>query len=141
MKIHSRIILAVFLTVIVHVFLYTVFNVSIGLFTFPTMFIIAVIDFIWYGFSKTELGLDVLEHYHWALLALIFSKFLPLGCALRTLGIYLLISEMLQTHPFAIESTHFWQSTVIGIVLTLLLALSYIYLWIIKIYSLKIRNK
>lgn len=128
MKIHSRIILAVFLTVIVHVFLYTVFNVSIGLFTFPTMFIIAVIDFIWYGFSKTELGLDVLEHYHWALLALIFSKFLPLGCVLRTLGIYLLISEMLQTHPFAIESTHFWQSTVIGIVLTLLLALSYIYL-------------
>ena len=128
MKIYSRIILAVFLTVIVHVFLYTVFNVSIGLFTFPTMFIIAVIDFIWYGFSKTELGLDVLEHYHWALLALIFSKFLPLGCALRTLGIYLLISEMLQTHPFAIKSTHFWQSTVIGIVLTLLLALSYIYL-------------
>jgi len=128
MKIHSRIILAVFLTVIVHVFLYTVFNVSIGLFTFPTMFIIAVIDFIWYGFSKTELGLDVLEHYHWALLALIFSKFLPLGCALRTLGIYLLISEMLQKHTFAIESTHFWQSTVIGIVLTLLLALSYIYL-------------
>jgi len=50
MKIHSRIILAVFLTVIVHVFLYTVFNVSIGLFTFLIMFIIAVIDFIRYGF-------------------------------------------------------------------------------------------
>jgi len=128
MKIHSRIILAVFLTVIVHVFLYTVFNVSIGLFTFLIMFIIAVIDFIWYGFSKTELGLDVLEHYHWALLALIFSKFLPLGCVLRALGIYLLISEMLQTHPFATKSTHFWQSTVIGIVLTSLLALSYVYL-------------
>jgi len=128
MKIYSRIIFAVFLTVMVYVFLCAIFDVSINLFTFLTMFIIAVIDFIWYGFSKTELGLEVLEHYHWALLALIFSKFLPLECVLRTLGIYLLISEMLQTHPFAIKSTHFWPSTIIGIVLALSLVLTYVYL-------------
>jgi len=127
-KIYSRIIFAVFLTVMVYVFLCAIFDVSINLFTFLTMFIIAVIDFIWYGFSKTELGLEVLEHYHWALLALIFSKFLPLECVLRTLGIYLLISEMLQTHPFAIKSTHFWPSTIIGIALALSLVLTYVYL-------------
>lgn len=112
-------------------------------------FLVFVIDIIWWNidFKKAEKGLEVHEHYHLGLELLIagigiaYIVELPVYFLLGT-GFAFIMAEWRQTveirktvdgqdtiqkvvpgHPFAYGSTHFKQSTTIGISLIALLSI------------------
>lgn len=84
--------------------LYLIIGIMIGL----------IIDTIWFNinYSKYERGFEVFEHYHAGILLI------PLGLFINPifygLGIGLFIAEWTQENKFAINSTHFKESCLIG---------------------------
>ena len=94
----------------------------------------SVIDFIWwkvFAYSKYDMDLAFLEHYHWsyliATLSLVFKVVAPI---LIGVSIVLILDEaVFQKHPFAYGSNHFMESTLVSI---LLLAVHAVVLWCIR---------
>lgn len=87
----------------------------------------ALLDVFWFNinYSKYEKGFEVFEHYHVGILlgmiGVIFSQPFFLG-----LFIILFVKESDQTHPFALGSDHFRNSTIIGLVTFICLLCVYI---------------
>lgn len=98
---------------------------------------ITIIDRLWFriDYKKTERGLEALEHYHYgiALLAISFFFVTPvplLSFALLGMGISFIYHESKQENFFAHKSTHFKESTLIGITLLIMAALVFSYLYL-----------
>ena len=84
----------------------------------------SIIDFVWwrrFAFSKYDLSLEVLEHYHWSYILSTIAVALShsiISTILIGIALVLLIDEAAyQKHPFAIGSSHFVESTIIGLIL------------------------
>lgn len=80
-----------------------------------------------YKLAKLEGNpLAVMEHYHWGLISMIVArhttKYQPY---LDGLGAGLIVAECTQSDPFGINKPIFGASTVLGIVLSSILALSF----------------
>lgn len=90
------------------------------------------IDLLWTrtSLNKYERRLEVLEHYHWGLVALMLTRvlqtFVKLTYALAGLASIFILLEVMQEHPFAFRSDHQMSSTSVGISLICILCL----LWI-----------
>lgn len=90
--------------------LYLIIGVMIGL----------VIDTVWFkvNYKKYEKGIEVFEHYHAGILLL------PLGIWLNPIfmgvGLGLFIGEWTQEHKFAINSGHFKESLLFGVLFSIL---------------------
>jgi len=90
-----------------------------------------LIDSIWWNidYSKYEKGFEILEHYHFGfiigILGIITSQAFFFGIMLM-----LFLKESEQTHPFASNSGHFKDSTLIGIG-TFIFLLCVLIVWII----------
>jgi hypothetical protein len=83
-----------------------VFGVLIGIF----------IDVLWWraGIQKYEKGHEMWEHYHFGLIIGIFGVMLVQPVLLGIMVI-LVLKESSQKHPFAIKSSHFISSTILGV--------------------------
>jgi len=90
----------------------------------------AALDYPWRktGISKYERGLEALEHYHWGLVSLIVAKLFDFGAIYAGAGLYLILVELTQKHPFAIKSDHDLPSTIIGLILVTILIFTFIIL-------------
>jgi hypothetical protein len=73
-----------------------------------------IIDTIWFNinYSKYERGLEQFEHYHAGILLIPFG--LLINPLFLGLGLGLFIAEWEQKNKFAIKSSHFKYSTLIG---------------------------
>jgi len=109
-------------------------------------FLVMWIDIFWWkiDYKKAEKGLEWHEHYHVGLELIIIGIFTSIyhdafSSFLYGAGFLFMAAEWRQAieikgkkvipgHPFAYESSHFKSSTVIGIVLTAFLIISYVYL-------------
>jgi len=79
-----------------------------------------------YKLAKLEGNpLAVFEHYHWGLMSIIAGRYVKsVSPYLDGLGAGLIVAECTQSDPFSINKPTFGASTGLGIVLTVLLALS-----------------
>lgn len=106
-----------------------------------------IIDILWWvcpAFQKSEKGFEVLEHFHIA--QILFIGFLIVGFITKSdlalfllgMGVAFFLAEWSQSkeihhkkvipgHPFAYKSSHFRSSAVIGIILTVIAIISYVY--------------
>ena len=83
---------------------------------------ITIIDRVWFfiEYKKAERGLEVLEHYHYGIIAIgisiiIFEIINPLAVALMAIGFGFIYHEAKQERLFAWSSPHFKPSTIIGV--------------------------
>jgi hypothetical protein len=90
------------------------------------------LDYLWrkLGIGKHEGRFEVFEHYHWGLLSLILMKTLLNLSAFFTsflgIGAFFIFAEIVQEHPFALKSSHQLSSTMIGAILCVFLAITWI---------------
>lgn len=85
---------------------------------------VTIIDRVWFliDYKKAEKGLEVLEHYHYLFIAWIGAflivEYIPvLAYGLIGAGTAFFYHEAKQKNFFSYTSTHFKQSTIIGVVL------------------------
>ena len=90
----------------------------------------AALDYPWRktGVNKYERGVEALEHYHWGLVFLIVAKLFDFGAIYAGVGLYLILVELTQKHPFAIKSDHDLPSTMFGLILVIILIFAFIIL-------------
>ena len=85
-----------------------------------------VVDAVWrqyfYGLFTLNISdrLRIIEHYHWGLLAIIIYLITGVAYALG-LGAGLVIAESLQENPFAMGKKYFIQSSIIGLIETIII--------------------
>jgi len=90
------------------------------------------LDYLWrkVGISKYEGKLEVFEHYHWGLVSLTLMKTLlnlnGLFTSFLGVGVFFILAEMTQEHPFALKSNHQLSSTMIGTILCIFLTITWI---------------
>ena len=90
------------------------------------------IDLLWTrtSINKYERRLEVLEHYHWGLVALMLTRvlqvYIRLTLALAGLASIFILLEIVQDHPFAFRSDHQISSTGTGVLLICILCLIWI---------------
>jgi hypothetical protein len=88
------------------------------------------IDALWWrsGIKKYEKGHEVWEHYHFGLIIGIFGIILSQPILLGIM-IILVLKESSQDHPFAIKSTHFLVSTIMGVSISIVYIAATILSW------------
>ena len=79
-----------------------------------------------YKLAKLEgNSIAIFEHYHWGLMSLIAGRYVKKATPyLDGLGAGLIVAECAQAEPFGINKPTFGTSTTLGLVLTIILALS-----------------
>jgi len=90
-------------------------------------FVGILIDAIWsirLNGLDTTLKLNILEHYHWAIVLLLVYMMYPNAFFLG-LAMALFLDEM-RHKPFAIGKDHFVQSTLLGILIVVIVLLYYL---------------
>ncbi len=96
------------------------------MFTFVYGFFLGlVLDVIWS--KKLNMQYDkahVIEHYHWGLILILIDKWIPLNI-LSGVAAALIVSEWTgdRLHPFAWGKNHFKQSTIIGLIISIIVPL------------------
>lgn len=90
----------------------------------------AALDYPWRktGVNKYERRLKALEHYHWGLVFLIVAKLFDFALVYAGVGLYLILVELTQKHPFAVRSNHSLPSTIVGLILAVILIVTFIIL-------------
>ena len=120
-------------------------NFEIVPFIFGT-FLVMIIDTFWWeiDYKKAEKGMEAHEHYHIGLELIIVGIFVSifqeqLASFLFGAGFLFIVGEWRQVidtagtkvvkgHPFAFGSTHFKSSSIIGIILTIIAIISYVFI-------------
>jgi hypothetical protein len=86
-----------------------------------------VLDVVWSkGLNLKVDKAPIMEHYHWGLILILIDKYLPWNL-LSGIAAALIVSEWTgdKLHPFAWGKTHFKESTIIGLIISIMVPIAW----------------